>query len=60
MSLLREKVENLQNTRKLENDPEQAGNYIALLAKDTHEYLGVIHHYQLYFNNRTSPSLIKH
>lgn len=60
MSLLKEKAENLENTRKLENDPEAAGNYIALLARDTHEYLGVIHHYQLYFKNRNSPYLIKH
>jgi len=60
MTLLKEKAEILENTRKLANDPEVAGNYIALLAKDTHEYLAVVHHYQLYFKCRTNPSLIKH
>lgn len=60
MSLVREKVDNLLETRKLETDLQQADNYIALLARDTHEYLAVVHHYQLYFKNRISPSLIKH
>ncbi len=58
--LLKDKADILKETRQLVNDPQERDNFMALLARDTHEYLGVVHHYQLYFLRRNKLTTLKH
>lgn len=58
--LIKDKADILKDTRELVNDPEERDDFMALLARDTHEYLGVVHHYQLYFLRRNRLTTLKH